>query len=430
MDLLRWTFALIGHIGVWCFIFNWTHSTALPRIFRKRTEKGIVFAVGAPILFFLASILWKQDTAFSTHSENAIPKYFLYACIALGIFFFAQWLYRKFTAGLPKAIVSTKSVHLDLKQELGDEILKPGVARAIGRLPFNECLQLALNHMTIRLDVCPKLDGFKICQLSDLHFTGQIGVEYFERVVAEANKLEPDLIVITGDLVDERECLPWLESTLGKLRAKHGVYYVFGNHDLRVKDETGFRQQLAGLGLIQASGKWHEIQVGDAIIHLTGTELPWYPDVKNLGHEPARKPDLKILLSHSPDQLEWARPFKFDLMFAGHTHGGQVAFPIIGALVAPSKYGVRYAAGTFQIDDMIMHVSRGISGDEPIRLCCVPEVGLFTVQSSRKSKSKSDNAETGSEENVEVTRRQPQGSIINNGITDTGTTGTVEGVQV
>ncbi|MEM9413827.1 MAG: hypothetical protein AAGA30_22150, partial [Planctomycetota bacterium] len=80
------------------------------------------------------------------------------------------------------------------------------------------------------------------------------------------------------------------------------------------------------------------------------------------------------------DQIEWARDNNFDLVFAGHTHGGQIAFPVVGPIVAPSKFGVLYASGTFQVGTTIMHVSRGISGDEAIRICSPPELGLFTVE--------------------------------------------------
>ena len=390
MDLLRWSLALIGHIGLWCSIFNWTHSTALPRIFRKRTEKATLLAVAIPILYFLGAMLWNGTVLFDSFCGNVLIKFFLYSCILWGIYFVTQWLIRKLFSSVPKVIVSHNSQCLNLKPELGAEILSPGMAKAIGNLPFNECLKLALNQMTFRLDIPTKLDGLKICQLSDLHYTGHIGIEYFQRVVEEANKFEADIIVVTGDLVDEAECLPWLDTTLGKLRAKYGVYYVLGNHDLRIKDETGFRRQLDELGLIQASGQWHQIKINDTNVVLTGTELPWYSDVLRLEGTPEPDADLKICLSHSPDQLDWARQFSFDLMFAGHTHGGQIAFPILGPLVAPSKYGVRYASGTFQFDKMTMHVSRGISGDEPIRLCCLPELGLFTLQSSQVDGAKAD----------------------------------------
>ncbi len=240
--------------------------------------------------------------------------------------------------------------------------------------------------MTFLLDVPPAMDGLKICQLSDLHFTGQLGIEYFQFVVDETNKFEPDLIVITGDLVDKAKCLPWLESTLGRLQAEFGVFYVLGNHDRRIKAEMDFRNQLRQSGLIQASEKWHEVVFKGCKIQLTGNELPWYRDANSLPETERGNADLRILLSHSPDQVEWARDREFDLMFAGHTHGGQIAFPVIGPIVAPSKYGVLYASGTFQIDKMIMHVSRGISGDETIRFCSPPELGLFTIRSKHHTK--------------------------------------------
>ena len=66
-------------------------------------------------------------------------------------------------------------------------------------------------------------------------------------------------------------------------------------------------------------------------------------------------------------------------MLAGHTHGGQARIPVIGPFVAPSRFGVRYAGGTFMVGEMLMHVTRGISGDKCIRINCPPEVGLITL---------------------------------------------------
>ena len=349
-------------------------------------------AITLPFLFFLATIYFENSWSFDVISRVRmlgmfLPGMFLYLMLCFGCLFMVLWLYRKLTLRLPSSVVKHETNVMKLREELGQDPFGDPVSRAIGRLPFNGCLNLSVEQFTLELDVPREFDGLKICQLSDLHYTGQINLEFFQRVVEEANKLQPDLIFITGDLVDEAKCLPWLESTLGRLQAKHGVYYVLGNHDLRIKDEIGFRNQLAGLGLIQASGQWHDIEIDGKIIRVTGNELPWYSDVENLGSAGSRQSDLMILLSHSPDQLEWATPMGFDLMFAGHTHGGQIAFPIVGPIVAPSKHGVRYAAGTFEIEGMIMHVSRGLSGDEPIRLCCHPEIGLFTIRSNREDET-------------------------------------------
>ncbi|MBC7856123.1 MAG: hypothetical protein IAF94_22055 [Pirellulaceae bacterium] len=86
-----------------------------------------------------------------------------------------------------------------------------------------------------------------------------------------------------------------------------------------------------------------------------------------------------MLLSHSPDQLPWARANNFDLMLAGHTHGGQIRLPLIGALISPSKFGFRYAGGLYFEEPTLLHVSRGLCGDHPIRLNCPPELPLLKL---------------------------------------------------
>jgi predicted MPP superfamily phosphohydrolase len=124
---------------------------------------------------------------------------------------------------------------------------------------------------------------------------------------------------------------------------------------------------------------------------LAGNELPWYSGAEKL--EPVESVrgsgnDFFVVLSHSPDQWRWAKNMGFDLMLAGHTHGGQVCLPVIGPIIAPSRFGVRYAGGVFDLGGLAMQVSRGISGAEPLRWNCPPELCQLTLRcggSSRKS---------------------------------------------
>ena len=113
---------------------------------------------------------------------------------------------------------------------------------------------------------------------------------------------------------------------------------------------------------------------------IAGNEFPWFPrpadaDLAGLGQV-----SYAILLSHSPDQLPWARAHGFHLMLAGHTHGGQIRFPIVGPVVCPSRFGVRYASGMFDEPPTLMHVSRGLSGVHPLRFNCPPEVTLLELR--------------------------------------------------
>jgi predicted MPP superfamily phosphohydrolase len=228
--------------------------------------------------------------------------------------------------------------------------------------------------------------------LTDLHFTGQVKREFFEFAVEKANEFRPDLVFITGDIVDEPECLDWIGPVFSKLRSRHGSYYVLGNHDRRIRDEALLRKHLEQTGLIRTSGTWHELTIRGARLEISGNDLPWYRGAENLQirKKESNATSCRILLSHSPDQIDWAVQHGFDLVFAGHTHGGQIRLPVIGPIIAPSRYGVRYASGDFSRGSTLMHVSRGISGDDPIRLLCPPELGLFILKVPATGDSKHD----------------------------------------
>ena len=381
-SLVLWLLCFVGHLGIWCVVFNRVHATALPRKFRKQSEKIIVPIVVLPFLYMVVGMCLWFDTTFD--SNFILFKIYMVAAAISSFYFIGRWANRRFIVGLPAAVVSSERVWLDIQERVHEKVAGDffvgAVPQLLAAIPFNEASMLTLQKVTLAFDVPEQLEGFKICQLSDLHLTGQICVEYFEEIVKEANQFEPDMVVITGDLVDEAVCLPWFESTIGQLKAKYGVFYVLGNHDMRIGDEGMLRGKIEACGLVAVAGAWHEVDVEGAKVVITGNELPWYRAVDQLP-PPNQQPesDFAILLSHSPDQFEWARDYKFDLMFAGHTHGGQIAFPVIGPIVAPSKFGVNYASGTFQIGSMLMHVSRGISGDEAIRVNSPPELGLFTL---------------------------------------------------
>jgi predicted MPP superfamily phosphohydrolase len=139
-------------------------------------------------------------------------------------------------------------------------------------------------------------------------------------------------------------------------------HYDLGRQDYRIKLESGGQ------------------------IELTGNEQPWFER-----HSPRRTTFevvdqsraanvLRIGVSHSPDQLAWARRRKADLLLAGHTHGGQIRFPGIGPIVAPSWHGTRYASGVFFQAPTLMHVSRGVAGTHPLRWWCPPEISLLTLR--------------------------------------------------
>jgi hypothetical protein len=226
------------------------------------------------------------------------------------------------------------------------------------------------------------LQGISIAHLSDTHFNGRVCRDYFQKVIDQVNRLSADIVVLTGDIIDAEECWEWIQSVLARLRAPRGIYYVLGNHDRKIKDTDRLREALGAIGFQCVADRWRTIPVGESRIHLAGNELPWFGkaiDQVRALPDNASDDDLCVLLTHSPDQWSWARRLGFQLTLAGHTHGGQIRLPVVGPIISPSRHGVKYASGIFERDGQVMIVSRGISGEEPIRLNCLPEVGLITL---------------------------------------------------
>ena len=248
----------------------------------------------------------------------------------------------------------------------------------LAKIPGNQILRLEVNEKEFGIpDLAPNFKGLTIAHASDFHMTGQMTEAFYQHLVEQINELECDLIALTGDLIDRPKCLPWLEAVFGRLVAPLGKYYVLGNHDCRIADEAMLRGMLKKAGLISPHGQWITVEHRNGQVLLAGNELPWYPGAHELSTPPRSvegRDALKILLSHSPDQIHWAVDRGFDLMLAGHTHGGQIRPPVVGPIVSPSRFGPKYAGGEFQVGCTHLHVSRGVSGTHPLRFNCLPEI--------------------------------------------------------
>lgn len=422
MQIVLWIALACGHIGIWCFVFNRALATACPRGWRKMIEGLVILLTALPLL---GIPLYAISQGFGTVAETAASSVWLtgwfLGCVAACGWFATTWLERICSLRPPAEIRLIEARRRYPEQELGRCLTAGWVASLLRWIPGNQVVQLSIEERQIdlsrgeaassRSDRKPLSEGtdnpgqmkspdggrfpqpadrgiggalpaeeIRVVQLSDLHFTGQVCREYFEYAIARAREFEPDLVFLTGDLVDEPECLEWIAGLFAGLKAPYGVWYVLGNHDRRIDDTPGLRSQLARAGLQQASGRWHELEIRGARVVLTGNELPWYADAKELPVRTHQPGETVILLSHSPDQIVWAAERGCQLVFAGHTHGGQIRLPVVGPIVAPSRYGVRYASGDFRVGKVLMHVSRGLSGDDPIRWGCPPELGFFRLR--------------------------------------------------
>jgi predicted MPP superfamily phosphohydrolase len=291
------------------------------------------------------------------------------------------WLIPKLVERSCGVLCANDTTVVDVSELLGHPPVAGAQARLFANLPGNQLFQIAIQQKRVRVARLPEaLWGLRIAHLSDLHMTGELTKEFYEVAVAEANALAPDLVLLTGDILEKEKCLPWIESTLGRLEAPGGRFFILGNHEYRLRDPGRLREVLSKAGLVDLGSRTERIEVRGVPILLAGNERPWFGTLPEIPRRAAGDNMFRVLLSHTPDQLPWARANDFDMMLAGHNHGGQIRLPYLGALIVPSKYGYRYAGGLYHEPPTLLHVSRGLAGIHPIRLNCPPEIALLTLE--------------------------------------------------
>jgi len=380
--------ALVGHFAFWFAVINRLHATALPYRFLKLCDAAwYVIVLGLP-----AALGWSWWQAV----RAAVPwpgpgqiwplATYLGLCGPATLVVTARWGWRTFVERTTPLLIANHTQRVNIRERLGRQPAATLLTRLLATIPGNQIFDLHIHDKQLRLPRLPSaLSGITIAHLSDLHLTGQLAPEFFQEVVRLTNQLDADLIAITGDIVDKARCLDWIPDTLGPLRARQGVYFVLGNHDTRVPDPRRLRRALAAAGMIDLGGHCRRIEVRGLPVILAGNELPWFGPAADLGDCPGDVPadprPLRIVLSHSPDQIDWARAHDVDLLLCGHTHGGQIRLPLIGPLVSPSRFGVDFAGGTFHRPPTLMHVSRGVSGTRQFRWNCPPELTRLTLVS-------------------------------------------------
>ena len=256
--------------------------------------------------------------------------------------------------------------------------------------------RLELKHITFTSpDLPPYFDGYRLVQITDFHLGSfPPGNDFVQKVVDAANNEEPDMILFTGDLVNNQasEVEPYLE-TLAQLHASDGIYSIWGNHDYceygnnhSIGALKRNRRMLYGyqesLGWHQLMNEHHVVSHGMSSIAVIGVENPGQPPFTNRSNlKKAMKglnPDMfKILLSHDPHH--WRREVvgkKIQLTLAGHTHAGQLK---IGKWT-PARLAFKEWGGAYQIGEQMLYVSSGIGGSFPFRLGAWPELTVVTLK--------------------------------------------------
>ena len=299
-------------------------------------------------------------------------------CLFLGAIVFPAITLYRLSRGSPKALLSEKTETLDLWKQLGNAAIGDGKHRWATRLPFNCVFKVDITDVTLAVPKLPPAwEGLSILLLSDLHFHGTPSRAFFDVVF---DKLlagpQPDLVILAGDFVDTDEHHAWVEPLLGRLTAKEGKYAILGNHDKHHGPER-LQQELTDAGYLVLRNGWREATIRGERCVLIGHEGPWFRPEPDLSQAP--RDVFRLCISHTPDNFYWGQDNGVNLMLCGHVHGGQIRVPVIGSIFVPSVYGRRFDMGVFEQNNTVMVVGRGLSGKEPLRFRCHPQVLRLTL---------------------------------------------------
>jgi len=260
---------------------------------------------------------------------------------------------------------------------------------------------LQLKRVQIPLRRLPSsLEGFRIVYLSDFHLYPHTTIEFIQEAVDMANDLKPDLVALGGDFVTARRSsspgevdeMSELAPVLARINARHGVFAVLGNHDhwrgdLRREPgvENTVRQGLEKSGIPVLVNSGVTLKIGRQKIYLAGVDDGWVR-LNDLPRALEKHPGgvTTIVLMHAPDFAdEFQKDERIDLQLSGHSHGGQVRFPLIGSPFCP-PYGKKYDMGRYRVGNMWLYTSVGLGVTAPIRFNCRPEVTEITLTASQE----------------------------------------------
>ena len=257
-------------------------------------------------------------------------------------------------------------------------------------------IALEVNEYEIVSDRIPEaFAGFRIAQVSDLH-NKDFG-EGYGQLLTLLSEITPDIIVVTGDLIDSRQTdldialeFAWQAGKIAR------VYYVSGNHEARIPEYEDLKIGLVKAGVVILENQKVQITREGESITLMGIDDPSFQEdylfgdsesvarqaIENLQNESDR---YTILLSHRPELFDLYVETEMDLVFSGHAHGGQFRLPFVGGLIAPNQgFFPKYDAGQYTEDNTTMIVSRGVGNSIiPIRFNNRPEIVLVTLRNMK-----------------------------------------------
>lgn len=372
--LIALLLGLVGNVRVGVFILN-------RAVFGGRDEDDLMkwmLIVIPPVLLGMTLLYWfawrelRQD-------HLTIAGWFGWGWLLLTAAVGMYWIVdRAFHNWNPERVQGTR--------ELGSEVIRMRKAH----IPFaalrnlgahNELYDLEVTRHELAIGDLPEaFIGYRIAFLTDTHVASFMRRAFYREIVNQVRASGADLVLLGGDFVSFRRHIPLMaEVLLRDLEARDGVWAVLGNHDYWA-DADGVVGAMTAKGVRFIINRSARIERDGAVLDLVGIDEVYRgrpdPEAAFATTDPARP---CIALSHHPDIVGRLHGRRIDLLLCGHTHGGQIRFPLFGAVIVPSKHEGRYAAGFHLEGSIRMYVSRGLGSVPPVRILCKPEVAIFEL---------------------------------------------------
>ncbi len=229
-------------------------------------------------------------------------------------------------------------------------------------------------------------DGFRLVQISDIHFGTWINRARLDQAVQLVNEQKPDVVAITGDFVtfDPPRFYQDLVEGLRGLAPADRVLAVMGNHD-HWTDPMFVAKIIADSQIVDLNNAVHSIRRGQAALHFAGVDsYQERRDRLDLVLQRLPPEGSAVLLVHEPDFADIsAATGRFDLQISGHSHGGQMILPWFGPAILP-QFAARYPVGSYHLNGMVHYTNRGIGTARlPLRINCPPEITVLILQAPR-----------------------------------------------
>lgn len=247
-------------------------------------------------------------------------------------------------------------------------------------------LLVTKNYVIKSSFVTEDMSGLKIVHFSDTQLGDYYSIEDLERAVEAINKVRADVVIFTGDLIDHMKTyegdINYIATVLGNIQAKYGKYAVYGNHDQGGGAHRTYPAIMKEAGFKLLVNQIATIPFPDRKINIIGIDdwLLGFPELESTLKK-VQPSDYNIVLIHEPDVADLIARYPIDLQLSGHTHGGQVQLPGIGALVTP-PIGHKYTEGMYKFNERFrLYVTTGLGNTKlPFRFMNIPEITVIRLK--------------------------------------------------